>query len=128
MRNVSKKINLIVLSTVIFTLLSLKIASQDKDQIIGTWVPDGSSNMLWVFNSNGTLNKVYEGKIYKTFNFAIDEKKSENGKLTLSFLKLTNVSNQNDVYVFSINAISQTDMYLDYIGNMNTQLLRFTRK
>lgn len=127
MKNKLKMVGIIslILVLVSFTIITLQ---QDKSLILGTWVPEGSPNSEWIFKSDGKCYEYYQGQLDETYTYSINEVKSSNGKFTLSFLKTINVNNSSDIYEYEINGISDIEMYLDYQGDLNVKLLKFTRK
>jgi hypothetical protein len=123
-----KKLGLISLILLLVSFTVIQTLEQDKDLIIGTWIPEGSPNSEWVFISKGKCYEYNKGQLDETYNYSIIETKSSNGKFTLNFLKTINLNDPNDIYEYEINSISDTEMYLDYQGDLNTNLLKFTRK
>ena len=123
-----KKLGIITLLLTLVGFTILQITQEDKGLIIGTWIPEGSPSLRWVFESGNVLKKSESGKIYKTYQYTIKEETSDDGRLKFSTLKIINMNDLNDTYTYDINGLNETIMYLNYQGNMNTSLLKYTRQ
>ena len=112
---------LIFLSFLLFTQ-----QNQEEELIKGTWIPEGCSTCQWVFK-DGKCYQYDEGRLDDTYYYEIYEGESSDGTLTFSFLKLTNVSDPNDVFEYEINGLSEEKMVLEYLSGTRS-LLIYTKK
>ena len=119
-------LSLLVLTLASFTIL--QTTQNNKELIIGTWIPDGSPSQKWIFYSNGTCHEYDNGVLDTRYSYTIEETTSEDGKLKFSTLNIINIDDSNDTYKYDINGISETEMYLDYQGDLNTKLQKYTRQ
>ena len=118
---------LIYLSILALSGFSVIQITQKEEQLIGSWTFKNESNNKWIFTET-YCKWEYNGKLIESFTYEVSEEKSTNGKLTFSILKLVNVNDVNDVYKYDINALGDDKMALDYLGDMNTKLMFFTKE
>lgn len=118
---------LIVFLLTLASFTILKVSENDKELIIGTWIPEGCSECKWVFTNQGKLYDYYQGNIDSTYDYSISEFTATNG-VVFSHLKITNVNNLLDTYEYDINGISDGEMYLDYLGDMSAKLSKYTKE
>ena len=97
-----------------------------NEHIKGTWQIVDEPNNQWIFTNTECFWK-NEGEISNTFSYTLSTEKSENGKLTFHYLKLTNAYDTNEIYEYEINSINTTSLVLDYIGGLGTKLQYFTK-
>ncbi|CAL2087592.1 hypothetical protein [Tenacibaculum sp. 190524A05c] len=116
---------LFVLSLASFTII--QTIQNDKELIIGTWIPEGCLECKLVFTTNGKLYDYYQGSIDNTYNYSISESTASNG-VTFSYLKTVNINDPKDTNEYDINGLNDTVMYLDYLGDRSTNLLKYTRQ
>ncbi len=125
-----KHLKITFLIVLVFSLVSFTIqqtSQGDKELIIGTWIPEGCSNCKLVFTQDGKLYDYVEGSLNKTYDYSIRESTAANG-VTFSYLKKTNVNDSKDSSEYDINGLNETVMYLDYLGDRSTKLLKYTKQ
>lgn len=121
-----KKIILLILTTiVVFGFTKSKIGGSTEECLIGTWVSDEDSKVTRTFNSNGKSFETYEGESSDEYTYTILREQSPNG-ITHETLKLISVSDPDDIYLYDINSISDTNLVLEYL--VSNKLLFFTKQ
>lgn len=102
--------------------------NQTSTLILGTWICSDTPEWKLQFNSNGIMKNYLNGVVTKSFSYSITSEKSINGKYDLSFLKIINVSDANDVREYEITGMTKTEMFLDYLGDTSVQVIGFTKQ
>lgn len=128
-----KKLHLIFILVVMLmmgcaSIKKVKAQQQtDKEQIIGTWIPEGSPHIRLVFSSDGTLEKYKnDNELYKTYYWSIEKRQSPSG-LTFNILHLKNIHDSNDKVKYLIDTISDNRLVLVYntgVGPSRTAYIR----
>lgn len=112
-----KTIFKLITGILILTILSFTVYqqfNQESELIVGTWVEESSSiENRWVFKSNLIINRYDDNTIYKTYTWQITEGETPSG-LKISHLILTNTQDENDVYHYEINGLSEEKLVLVY--------------
>ncbi len=127
----NKKISVLIVSVFITTIIcsftALKTNQSTKDKIIGTWISDEDINNKWVFSTNNTCKRYYNGKLLNTYNFSITGYSCNNELDTIDeYLKLT--KNNSKTYCYAINGITidgnDTYLSLEFDGNPRPMLFK----
>lgn len=126
MKSAFKKIGGGIFLSLIIILLSFTQLKpiQEQQLIIGTWNYVGETNNKWIF-TNDRCSWEYNGNLIDTFTYQITEDAADNG-VVFSYLILQNVDN-NDVYYYEINALTEDNLALDYQGDLNEKLMLFEK-
>ncbi len=82
----------------------------------------------WQFTSDGKCYDYYQNQLSDTYQYTITQEQSENGKFTLSYLKLVNINDSSDFYEYEINTLDNSTMVLDYLGDMSAKLTSFNKQ
>lgn len=115
-----------LIANLTFSQTNNLISDNYNEQIKGTWQFKDEPNNQWIFTNTECLWKS-EGEISDTFSYTLSTEKSENGKLTFHYLKLTNAYDVNEIYEYEINNINTTSLVLDYLGDLGSKLQYFTK-
>lgn len=121
--------------TIIITIILLAIYSfaivqlnQEQEAIIGTWINTETPQWKRVFSADGKSYDYYNNVLSNTYTYYITNEQSRNGKLTVSFLKLVNLKNTNDIYEYEINTLDSSKFVLEYLGGSRSKLIYFTKE
>lgn len=99
------------------SLVSFKFLNQDNPakQIIGTWIAERATiNERRFYKSNGICKTFIKNKLYKTYRYTLTQEKSLDGTLTFDVLTLTNINDSEDVYDYTIDAMTDSIMRLEW--------------
>ena len=122
-----RKIYLAALYAIV--LLSFKRVEHDctpntEEIIIGTWVSDDDPNWKRVFDNLGKCTDLYTGGAPEEYYYSII-KEIINGE-NYETLKLINVNDNSDIYLYDINTIDNNTLVLEYLEN--NKLMYFTKQ
>jgi hypothetical protein len=94
--------------------LIMLISNNTQEEIVGTWVAEGSSfENRWVYHAENTLTTYYKNNVYKTYNWSIREVSTPSG-LTKRELVLINIENPDDQKNFIIDTLTEERLILVY--------------
>lgn len=100
----------------------------DEEQIVGTWIPEGSPHVRLVFTSDGTLKKYKnDNELYKTYNWTMEERQSPSG-LTFSILVLINVQDADDKIEYLVDTVSDDRLVLVYNTGIGMSRIPYNRQ
>ncbi|PKD43309.1 hypothetical protein CWD77_11905 [Rhodohalobacter barkolensis] len=118
-----------VLSVLLFLIGNLILTSSNKsDEIVGTWVAEGSSfENRWVYHAENTLTTYYKNNVYKTYNWSIREVSTPSG-LTKRELVLINIENPDDQKNYIIDTQTEKRLILVYNIGVGLSMSTYIRK
>lgn len=111
-----KNLNLFPITfSILFLVNSIYLISNSaQEEIVGTWVAEGSSyENRWVYSEDHTVDRYYKNEIYKTYDWTIRELSAPSGK-TAHELILTNIENADDQQKFIIETLTEERLILVY--------------
>ncbi|WP_133120227.1 hypothetical protein [Rhodohalobacter barkolensis] len=103
-------------------------SSNKSDEIVGTWVAEGSSfENRWVYHAENTLTTYYKNNVYKTYNWSIREVSTPSG-LTKRELVLINIENPDDQKNYIIDTQTEKRLILVYNIGVGLSMSTYIRK
>jgi hypothetical protein len=113
-----RRLKIVTICVFAFTFCNCKAQQtaqhgNDFQEIIGTWIAEGSSNASrWVFNSNGTMQDYSEGGVIKTYYWEIIT--AVVGGFKSSYLELKLVTDTSKERNYEISLLTEKKMTLIY--------------
>lgn len=109
---------------------------QDRQALIGNWIPEDSNfNDRSVFNANNSMNSYIDGRLFKTYNWELNYDSPFCGREVDSgpndvYLKLTELGDQNRTSCYIVYSLDNDllEMSLLERGGMGTAGLRYTKQ
>ncbi|MEN8125892.1 MAG: hypothetical protein ABFR32_12275 [Bacteroidota bacterium] len=101
-------ITIVLLAIFSFTMIQL---NQEKELIIGTWINSETPEWKWVFKTDGKCYDYLRDKLSDTYIYSIETRSPQCGQNIptgelFSYLKLTNVNNNQDQYCYEILSLN----------------------
>lgn len=104
-------VGILFLTTVGFAIYQSQWLQERKQNIIGTWICDSTPEWKVEFTNNGISYWHYPGETTEEYNYTVNSEITQSG-LEITFVKLINVNNPNDIIEYDINGLSNDKMVL----------------
>jgi len=104
-------VGILFLTTVGFAIYQSQWLQERKQNIVGTWICDSTPEWKVEFTNNGISYWHYPGETTEEYNYTVNSEITQSG-LEITFVKLINVNNPNDIIEYDINGLSNDKMVL----------------
>jgi len=126
-----KRTSKVLLASLLFIFTYSYTSAQEntEDKLIqGTWTFSDSPNTKWQFKADGKCYDYLDDILLDTYTYSIVEEKSENGETTQSVLKLVNMNNPDETYVYNIDKLNTGKLWLEYQVGFRDKFITFKRE
>lgn len=98
-----------------FTILN-SFSNDSNLLIIGSWISNEDVDSKLVFDSSGKCYEKYSGETIDVYRYSIIKEANSSGK-TFETLKLINISDSDDIYLYDLNSLTNEVLVLQYLDN-----------